>query len=210
MSSQTERSNYILQRLASISLLIYPVVAHLGVLMDQVMIPVFYLMVVIYINSLKLFSQHKIILIALTFLMCILLYVIIYTNLHAVIIYLPPVLIPSWLAFIFLGSLTTKSSLITRMAERIEGDSLDNRHLLYTRYLTAFWGVVFLVMIAEAITLSIWAPFKVWSWWVHVGNYIIIAVIFLVEIMVRHHFTGQRAKFFQMLKVLLQREWREQ
>jgi uncharacterized membrane protein len=209
MSSQIEKSNSILQRLANISLLLYPIVAHIGILMDQVIFPVCYLMAAVYINSLKLFSRYRIFGAVFTFVMCILFYAIINSELHALIIYLPPVLIPCWLAFVFLGSLTTESALISRIAERMEGQALDRRHLLYTRRLTALWGSAFLLMIAEAIVLAIWAPFEVWSWWVHVGNYIIVATLFLIEMSVRHQFIGQRAQFVQMFRALLQRNWHD-
>ena len=209
MSSQTEKPSYILQRLATISLLIYPIVAHAGILVDQVIFPVFYLVVAIFINSLKLISQYRMIGTVFTALLCIIIYATINSELHTLIIYLPPILIPCWLAFVFLGSLKMKHALISRIAERMEGKALDRRHLLYTRRLTALWGIAFLLMVCEAVTLAIWAPFEVWSWWVHVGNYMIVSALFLIEISVRHQFIGRRAQFVQMFRMLLQRNWHD-
>lgn len=209
MSSQTEKLSYTLQRLATISLLIYPIVAHAGILVDQVIFPVFYLLAAIFINSLKLISQYRVIGAASTALLCITIYATINSELHTLIIYLPPVLIPCWLAFVFLGSLKTERALISRIAERMEGRTLDRRHLLYTRRLTMLWGITFLLMICEAVTLAILAPFEVWSWWVHVGNYIIISVLFLIEMSVRHQFIGRRAQFVQMFRMLSQQNWHD-
>lgn len=209
MSSQTEKPSYFLQRLATISLLIYPIVAHAGILVDQVIFPVFYLVAAIFINSLKLISQYRVIGAVSTALLCIIIYAAINSELHTLIIYLPPVLIPCWLAFVFLGSLKTERALISRIAERMEGRTLDRRHLLYTRRLTTLWGITFLLMICEAVTLAICAPFEVWSWWVHVGNYMIVSALFLIEMSVRHQFIGRRAQFVQMFRMLLQRNWHD-
>ena len=57
--------------------------------------------------------------------------------------------------------------------------------------------------------LAIWTPFEVWSWWVHVGNYIIVAALFLIEMMVRHRFIGHRVQLFQMISVLSRRDWHD-
>ena len=209
MSSQIKKPNTNLQRLAHISLLIYPIVAHAGILMEHAVFPVVYLLAAIYINSLKLISQHLVAGITFTVLSCIVIYAVVSADLHTLIIYLPPVLIPCWLAYIFLGSLRTERALISRMAEKMEGQLLDQQHLRYTRRLTIVWGAVFILMICEAVILAIWAPFEIWSWWVHVGNYFIIAALFLIEMSVRHLFIGKRAQFFQMFKTMLQRNWHD-
>lgn len=208
MSSQIVKSDSFLQRFARISLLIYPLVAHIGILRGDVIWPASYLIVVVYLNSLKLFLHHRIIAMSFTVFMCVLFYALFYFEAHASLIYLPPILIPSWLAYVFLSSMNDDYALISKLAERIEGKPLDQQHLLYTRRLTALWGVVFVLMICEAIFLAIWAPFEVWSWWVHIGNYLIVAILFLGEMMVRYKFIGQRAQVGQMFRTLLQRNWR--
>ncbi len=204
MLSQIGLLKSILQRLEQPGLLIYPVVAHAGILLDQILIPVIYLLTFIYIISINKFSRYRLVVAGLTALLCIIIYITAKLDLQNIIIYLPPILIPSWLAIVFLGSLRSDYALISKIAERMEGQALDRRHLLYTRILTALWGGIFLLMICEAVILAIYAPFEVWSWWVHIGNYIIIAVLFLIEMTVRHRFTGKKPQFFQMLQVLLQ------
>lgn len=208
MLSQTVSFDSILQRLARISLLIYPFIAHIGILAGEVVWPASYLIVVIYLNSLKLFPQHKVIGISFTAFMCVLFYALIYFEAYVSLIYLPPVLIPSWLAYVFLSSMSGEYALISKIAERIEGQPLDQQQLLYTRHLTALWGLVFTLMVCEAVFLAIWAPFDVWSWWVHIGNYIIVAILFLGELMLRHQFIGHRAQVGQMFRTLLQQNWR--
>ena len=208
MSSQIAKSNSVLQRIARISLLIYPLIAHIGILLDEVIWPASYLIVVVYINSLKLFSQQWVIGISFTVLMCALFYALFYFEMHASLIYLPPILIPSWLAYVFIRSMSSDDALISKIAERMEGKPLDQQHLRYTRRLTVLWGTVFVLMICEAIVLAIWAPYEVWSWWVHIGNYFIIAILFLGEMMARRQIIGHQAEISQMFRALLQRNWR--
>ena len=210
MSNPAITPKFSLQRIINISLLIYPAVAHIGILLDQVLLSVCYLIAIIYLNSIKLLAErNKALIILFTLLTVFLFYTAISSESLSFIIFIPPVLIPCWLAYIFLGTLKSKEDVITIIAKRIEGKELDQRHLLYTRRLTALWGIAFLLMIFEAIVLAIWAPFEVWSWWVHVGNYIIVAALFLIEMTVRHRFIGQRVRLFRMISVLSRRNWHD-
>jgi uncharacterized membrane protein len=193
--------------IARISLLIYPLVAHIGIMMHQVKWPACYLIVVVYLNSLKLLSQHKIVGIGFTALVCGVLYLIVFSGESLSIMYLPPVLIPGWLAFVFIGSLRTKQAVISGIAERIEGKPLDLKHLQYTRQLTALWGIVFVLMVCEAIVLAAWASHEVWSWWVNIGNYIIVAVLFFGEMMLRQKIIGRQVHIGHTFKDLLLRSW---
>lgn len=208
MSSQIVKSDSVVQRFLSISLLIYPIIAHIGILTGEVMWAASYLILVVYLNSLKLFSRHRIAGIFYTALMCVLFYVLIYFDVYASLIYLPPILIPSWLAYVFISSMRDEYALISKIAERIGGKLLDQQHLLYTRRLTALWGIVFILMVCAAIVLAIWAPFEVWSWWAHIGNYFIVAVLILGEMMVRYHLIGHRVQIGQMFRVISRRNWR--
>lgn len=207
MSIPNVKPDSILQNLVKISLLIYPLIAHIGILMDQVIWSVCYLLVVVYFNSLKLFYQHRLIGVGFSLLMCVLVYFLFRSEMHVSIMYLPPVLIPVWLAFVFIGSMRTESALISKIAERIEGKPLDQKHLRYTRQLTAVWGIVFVLMVCEAVVLALWASHEMWSWWVHIGNYFVIAILFLVEMMMRHKLSGQRVNINKMLGMILSRNW---
>lgn len=178
------------------------------------MLPVYYLVVAIYINSLKLIFQYRAIrellfFSVITLLMYALLFFTFNFNLASFIIYFPPVLISGWIAFIFLFSLKAEKSTIFRLAERMEEGASDSRHLHYTRQLTALWGVVLLWMVGEALLLARWATFEIWSWWVHVGNYCIVGTLFIIEMFVRHHFTGKRAQVVKMFSVMLTRNGRD-
>ncbi len=211
MLNSCKYSHY-LQYLAKLSFWVYPVVAHVGILMGQITVPVYYLVAIAYINSLKQILQFRakatlFIILAFTLFILALLYLIFSFRLQPSMIYLPPVLIPGWLAYTFLSSLGSEKALISRIAERMEGAALDARHLLYTRRLTALWGIAFLLMICEAVVLAKWAKFETWSWWVHVGNYFIVGTFFIIEMRVRHHFTGKRAQVVKMLGTMLTRNW---
>lgn len=204
------KSNVILQYLAKTSLMIYPLIAHMAIMLDQVVWAAGYLMVVVCLNSFQFFSRHRYLGIIFTLLLCSgMAYSFYYSNIDIWIIYFPPVLIPAWLAYVFIKSMQNEYALISQIAKRIEGKQLDQRHLNYTRVLTALWGVVFILMVCEAIMLAIWAPFYIWSWWVHIGNYLVVGMLFLIEIFTRRLFIGRRVKVVQMFKVLLKRNWHE-
>jgi len=197
-----------LLRLARISLLIYPLIAHIAILLDQPAWATGYLLVAVYFNSLKFFSADKITGMILFTAACVIIgYAFFISDIDNWTIYLPPALIPAWLAFIFISSLFSGKAFISQIAERMEGRPLDQQQLNYTRTLTIIWSGVFIAMIFEAIILSVFMPFDIWSWWVHVGNYIIIGFLFFGEILFRPLFTGKRAQFTQMLSLIFQRNW---
>lgn len=210
MSTITRKPRFGLQGIVNVSLFFYPVVAHIGVLIDQLVWPVCYLAIAIYLSSIKFLFRHKILGVFITLIMCVLIYAVITLDSFPLAIFIPPILIPCWLAFVFFRSIATNNAVIATIARRIEGKELDAKHLLYTQRLTVLWGIIFLMMVGEGITLAIWAPFEVWSWWVHVGNYFVILVLFVIEIMFRHRFIDQQPKVFQLLKVLSQGNWRKQ
>jgi uncharacterized membrane protein len=207
MSSQIEKSDSVLQFLAKASLLIYPLVAHIGILADRVLWTAGYLLIVVFINGLMLLSKHNALTLGFITFMSLLFYALVNFDIYAFVVYLPPVLIPAWLAFIFIGSLFSETALISKIAVRIEGEPLDQQHLRYTRRLTGLWGLVFVLMICEAIVLAIWAPYELWSWWVHVGNYFVIAILFLGEMMVRKRIIGRSVQPGRMLKAFIRPGW---
>lgn len=190
--------------------MVYPLVAHVAILLDQVIWAAGYLLVITYFNSLNFLFRHKIIrFIVPLMLFIVVVYSFFYTHIENWVIYLPPVLTPAWLAFVFIGSLFKKQAFITLLAEKIEGKSLEQQHLNYTRRLTAIWGVVFILMICEAIILAFWASFEMWSWWVHIGNYLIIVVLFFGEILIRPLFVKYKDNPANNFRELLQTNWYE-
>jgi len=189
-------------------LVIYPLIAHIAIMLEQPTWAVSYLLIAVYFNILKFFTAGKYLgIILLTAACAIIGYAFFISDIDNWAIYLPPVLIPAWLAYIFISSLFNDKAFISQIAERMEGRSLDQQQLNYTRSLTLIWSVVFIAMIFEAIFLSVFMSFETWSWWVHVGNYIIIGFLFFGEMLLRPLFTGRRAQFTQMLSLILQRNW---
>jgi len=179
-------------------------------MLDQAIWAAAYLFIVIYLNSLKFFSHYRYIRQSITVLLfAVLIYILFHIQQNVWVVYLPPVLTPAWLAFVFLGSMWQQQAFISQIAERIEGKPLDQRHLRYTRRLTVIWGGVFVLMICEAVLLAMFASFEVWSWWVHIGNYIIVAALFLIEFISRPFFIGQRVHISRMVKDLVQQNWHE-
>ena len=196
-----------MQYLLRTLLFIYPVVAHVAILMDQIVFAVIYLLSAIYVNNLRmLFSRSLLEQGVVVSLFAVLSYLLLSTNVETWVIYLPPVLIPAWLAYVFIQSLFGDKAFITQIAERMEDEPLGEQQIRYTKRVTALWGFVFLAMIVEAVSLAIWAPFDVWSWWAHIGNYVIIAILFLIEIVFRYLLVGRPMQLRKMLQVSLRKK----
>lgn len=210
MLRATVKLDILVQRLIRILLLVYPLVAHVAIMLDQAIWAAAYLLVVVFLNSLKFISHYRYIKQSISVLLfAVLIYILFHIQHNLWVIYLPPVLTPAWLAFVFLGSMWQQQAFISQIAEKIEGKSLDSRHLHYTRWLTVIWGSVFILMICEAVLLAIFASFEVWSWWVHIGNYIIVVTLFLIEFISRPFFIGQRVHIGRMVKQLVRQNWHE-
>lgn len=207
MLSPIEKFDSRVRLILRISLLVYPLVAHIGIILHQAMWPACYLIVVVYLNSLKFLWQDKITGALMTMLAGSMMYLLIDSDKSILVMYLPPVLIPAWLAFVFIESLREKQAVISNIAERIEGKPLDVKHLAYTRQLTVLWSLIFVLMVCEAIALAVWATHEVWSWWVNIGNYFIVAVLFFGEMLLRPRMIGRHARLGRTFKALLLRSW---
>lgn len=196
-----------MQIIFRVLLFIYPVVAHIAILTDRVDWALVYLLVVACLSSISNFSSLKFIVHAASGIPVVLILAyLMLSNSDDWLIFLPPVLIPAWLAFIFLRSLTSETAFITQLAQKMEDDALDERQIRYTRTVTAVWGVVFLIMICESVLLALYAPFQVWSWWVHVGNYFIIALLFSIEFLFRYFLLGRPVNLKGMFQAYLRKD----
>lgn len=123
-------------------------------------------------------------------------------------LYVPPVLIPLLLSFVFIRSLfQPEGPLISRIAMLVEGETLDDKQLRYTRMVTMIWAGMLLLLAIETIVLAWFAPFSIWSWWAHVGNYLILFALFVLEIIARRILIQRGPKLNRMIKVMLTRPW---
>lgn len=81
--------------------------------------------------------------------------------------------------------LGTGDALITGMARFIYGDALSARKVRYTRQVTVAWTVFFVVNALVSTGLFLWAPPAVWSAHANLLTGPLIALMFLVEYLVR-------------------------
>lgn len=123
-------------------------------------------------------------------------------------LFLPPVVLPLWAGTFFLVSLRRPDgAIISRIASLMEVEPLDPAHLAYTRRITLLWGVVLLGMAIEAVLLAWLTPIIVWSWWVNIGNYVILLSLLLLELPVRWWRLGKPPQLARMIRVMLKRPW---
>ncbi|MDZ7748998.1 MAG: ketosynthase [Halofilum sp. (in: g-proteobacteria)] len=100
-------------------------------------------------------------------------------------LYLPPILVPAALAWLFGRSLLPgRTALITRFAVHVMGhDTPDTAR--YTRAVTAYWTGVFVVLALEAALLAALGSWPLWSLFTNGLNYALVATAFLAELGVR-------------------------
>lgn len=102
------------------------------------------------------------------------------------IIFLPPILIPLTLAYIFGKTLLgNQQAFITVMAQKIRSTPLIEREIKYTRIITYLWVIFFIVISVEALYLAFFSDITTWSYVTNFLNYILIAAMFVVEYVVR-------------------------
>lgn len=98
-----------------------------------------------------------------------------------------PVLVSAVLLAGFAYSLTTPVSAIERMA-RLRGGDFPAPAQAYMRKVTQVWCVFFVFNGAAAFATALWAPEAVWSLYTGVVSYLLMAVLFGVEYLVRLRF----------------------
>jgi uncharacterized membrane protein len=105
----------------------------------------------------------------------------------ALMLYLPPILMPALMLSVFARSLRPSSeALITAVARDIRRGDMPEELAAYTRRVTWFWCGLFAIMIVLHGGLAIFAPREWWSWVANFGSYIGLAAVFLVEHLWHH------------------------
>ena len=197
-------------RLVSWGIGFYPLVAHIGIWTSHPRLAVSYLIILLFAILLcpprYLRTGNQILAVLLLFSV---IFLVVF-ELENLLIYIPPVAIPGILLWLFIRSLSKGSvPLITQFAQKMEQEELGPEREIYTRQVTVAWAGVFGFMIAEGLVLAIWAPMAVWSWATHVGNYVLIATLLLVEICYRQHrFKMGRSHIKQFILALARLRWK--
>lgn len=140
-------------------------------------------------------------------------------------LFLPPVLINTYLACLFGRTLQSgRTSLIERIVRALEPASvkIDSGVIDYARRLTQFWTRLFIVfaiinavlallaapgglLLSFGVATPVTVPLSAWSMFANVLNYLIVAVVFAVEFHLRQRrFPDQPFNgFFDFVRKLL-------
>lgn len=97
-------------------------------------------------------------------------------------VYIFPVAIYLLLFWVFARTLKRgREPLITGISRLERGGVVPADLLGYTRALTTFWSVFFVLMATSSVLLGFFAPLHVWSYFSNVLSYILVAAFFLLE-----------------------------
>ncbi len=129
---------------------------------------------------------------------------IVFVDVTRVTLYLPPLLIISFITFIFTKSLMPgQEPLITRIARVIFQD--DNPEMtVYTRQVTWLWACFLIIIFVETIALTFFASMETWSLFTNVLNYVFMGILFILEYIYRQMRFGYRHSIFYYLRGLAQ------
>jgi uncharacterized membrane protein len=99
--------------------------------------------------------------------------------------YVPPVLIPLSVLWLFARSLQPGNMpIVTRVASQIRGE-LPPELQIYTRQVTQFWVGLLICMAAGSLLLAVFASAELWSLMTNVVQYLLMGAAFLFEYLYR-------------------------
>lgn len=99
--------------------------------------------------------------------------------------YLPPVLLPSLVLWVFARSLRRgEMPLVTRIATQIRG-SLPAPLIPYTRKVTQCWVLLLAILALSSACLAVFATPELWSLMTNIVQYLVLASAFLGEYLYR-------------------------
>jgi uncharacterized membrane protein len=164
----------------------YPLLAHLGVWLHDTRIQFAALVWLLIIGLWDALAKFRIWAWTLFALGSAALYAIALHGGGIYILYVPPILIPLVLFWLFSRSLVSGSTpLVSRFAEAIRGEPLPQVLREYTRKVTVLWSSISAMLTVSAIVSAIWATPQVWSLLTNVVHYLVLGAVFLLEFMYR-------------------------
>lgn len=123
-------------------------------------------------------------------------------------LYLPPILVPATLAWLFGCSLLPgRTALITHFAVSVMGHDTPEV-ARYTRGVTIYWTLVFLALALEALLLAVYGSWLQWSLFTNGINYLVVVVAFLAELLVRRLRFGRITPIREFLSRLVRTDFR--
>lgn len=184
--------------------MLYPLLVHLSIVLNapslQALAISFFLGGILYKPLLRLEPIPWLILITISVVVSILSWI----NVSVYLLYVPPVLIPLLLLFVFGRTLIKgREPLVTAIGEAARGPlSIEMR--IYTRRVTQFWCAVFIIMALWSLILPWLAHPKTWSWFTNIINYGLVGVLFVGEFMLRKKIfpTHNHPNFIEYLRII--------
>lgn len=179
-------------RLTSAALLAYPLLLHICLSTNRLSIAVYYLAAILTLPLLtSLAAPRKPSLIDL---LCVLLALALLTVLSShelVALKLLPVTIHAALFGLFARSLRPgETPILVRVAVAMRPE-LSAAEAAYARRVTLAWSAFFLLMGIASGVLAIFASDAIWSWFVNVVSYFLVALFFVLEFVYRRRVLGE-------------------
>jgi len=163
----------------------YPLLVHLAVWLDLPAVQILALLALALGLLLPGLRQGNRLIWGLFSLILGLLFAIAYKGVAIYLLYLPPVVIPLLLWGIFFrGLLPGGVPLVTAIAEQVHG-TLPAALYRYTRSVTLMWAIFFAAMALWSALLPWLATITLWSLFTNFINYILAAVLFVIEYIYR-------------------------
>lgn len=106
------------------------------------------------------------------------------TSSHLLPLYLPPVLVPAFLAWVFGQTLLPgRTPLIEQLVQMLHAPDAvpEDAALVYARRLTLAWTVLFVGLAAANLLLAVFAEPEQWSLFANLIAYVIVVTFFVVE-----------------------------
>jgi uncharacterized membrane protein len=106
------------------------------------------------------------------------------SSMHVLPLYLPPVLVPAFLAWVFGQTLLPgRTPLIEQLVHILHAPDAvpENAALVYARHLTIAWTVLFVGLAATNFLLAVFAEPEQWSLFANLIAYVIVVAFFAVE-----------------------------
>lgn len=188
-----------------ILVVLYPLLVHLSLVMDVPQLQIFAIISfatgILYKSLIKLQRSAWIALIFISV-------VAIgfgYFNITLYALYLPPILFPLLLLFVFGRTLMHgQVPLVTAIGEASRGP-LTEAMRRYTRRITQFWCCVFLIMACWSLTLPFMKQPELWSWFTNVINYGLVGTLFIGEFILRKYLfpDHNHPNFIEYLRIVV-------
>jgi len=101
-----------------------------------------------------------------------------------VLLYLPPIIVPAFLAYVFGNTLLPgRTPLIAQLIRMLHapGDEPESAVWSYARRLTAAWTALFVALVVFNLALAALAEPQVWSLFTSLLEYLLVAAFFVIE-----------------------------